>query len=116
MDDALPKFILLIPLNYNDGKKVPKKVVVDFTEKLFALGAGVTIPGTVEGAYRMADGRKQIDHSLQVWIGLKEEYLPELERVVAQLGDELGQESMYLEHTGGMIHFIPPQPPKGGSS
>ncbi len=116
MDESLPKFILLIPLKYNDGREVPKKVLRDFREKLFALGGGFSIAGTVEGAYRMADGTKQIDHSLQIWIGLEEENFPALERAVAELGAELGQESMYLERTGGTIYFIPPQPPGGGSS
>jgi len=116
MDDPLPKFILLVPLNYNDGRDAPKKVLLDFQEKLFALGGGFTIAGTVEGAYRMADGKKQIDHSLQIWIGLNEEFFPDLERAVAELGAELGQESMYLERTGGTIHFIPPKPPKEASS
>ncbi|MEE8452105.1 MAG: hypothetical protein V3R99_09330 [Thermoguttaceae bacterium] len=116
MDEPLPKFVLLIPLNYNDGGEVLKKVILDFKEKLFALGGGFTEAGTVEGAYRMADGKKQIDHSLQIWIGLKEQYVPELEQAVGELGSKLGQESMYLERTGGMIHFIPPRPPTGDSS
>ncbi|NQU22466.1 MAG: hypothetical protein HQ567_14410 [Candidatus Nealsonbacteria bacterium] len=115
MGDSLPKFILLIPLNYNDGREVPKEVLANFREKLFALGGGFSIAGTVEGAYRMADGTKMIDHSLQIWIGLEEEHFAELERAVAELGAELGQESMYLERSGGTIHFIPPQPPSGGS-
>ena len=34
MDDPLPKFILLIPLRYNDGTKVPDEVILDFQEKL----------------------------------------------------------------------------------
>ena len=109
MDDPLQKFILLVPLRYNDGAEVPNQVILDFQEKLFALGGGFTIAGTVEGAYRMADGTKRIDHSLEIWIGLKEEYVPDLEQAVAELGAKLGQESMYLERTGGMIHFIPPQ-------
>ena len=113
MDDPLPKFILLIPLRYNDGREVPNEVILDFQEKLYALGGGFTIAGTVEGAYRMADGTKQIDHSLQIWIGLREECVPELELLVAELGAKLGQESMYLERTGGAIHFIPPRKPGG---
>jgi len=114
MDDPLPKFILLFPLNYNDGRKVPKQVLLDFKEELFVLGAGFTEAGVVKGAYRMADGKTQIDHSLQIWIGLQEECVPELVRLVAELGAKLGQESMYLERSGGLIHFITPQPPKGG--
>lgn len=115
MDDPLPKFILLVPLNYNDGRKVPKKVILDFKAKLFALAGGYTIAGTVEGAYPMADGTK-IEESLQIWIALKEEYVPELKRAVAELGADLGQESMYFERTGSMVDFIPPQPRNGDSS
>jgi len=116
MDDPLPKFILLVPLKYNDGRQVPKKVLLDFQEELYALGGGFTIAGTVEGTYRMADGTKQIDDLLQIWIGLDEEFFPHLERAVAELGAELGQESMYLERTGGTIHFIPPKSAKEGLS
>jgi hypothetical protein len=112
MADPLPKYIVLVPLRYNDGRKVPEEVILEFQERLFAMGCGITTAGVVEGAYRMADGRKQIDHSLQLWIGVKDEYYPELERVVAELGHQLGQESMYLERTGATMHFIPPRSPK----
>lgn len=115
MDDSLPKFILLFPLNYNDGRKVPEKVLLGFKEKLFALAAGYGIAGTVEGAYRMKDGSKQIDDLLQIWIVLKEECVPELKRLVAELCADLGQESMFFERTGSMVEFIPPQPRKGSS-
>ena len=112
MDDALPKFLLLVPLNYNDGTEVPKKVLLDFQEKVFALAGGCTVAGTVEGAYRMADGKKQIDHLLQLWIVLKEEYVAELKQMVGELGARLGQEEMYFERTGSMVSFISPQTPK----
>lgn len=62
----------------------------------------------------MADGTRQTDHLLQFWIGLKEEYVPDLEQAVAELGAKLGQESMYFERTRSTIHFIPPKP--GGES
>lgn len=109
MDEPLPKFILLVPLRYNDGRKVPNEVILDFEDKLYALGGAFTNAGTVQGAYRMADGRKQVDDLLQYWIGLREEYVLELERLVAELGATLGQESMYFERTGSMIGFIPPR-------
>jgi hypothetical protein len=109
MDDSLPKFILLVPLNYNDGTEVPKEIILDFEMELFALGGGCTNAGTVEGAYQMADGSRQVDQLLQLWIGLPEEYVPELETLVGQLGKKLGQESMYFERTGSRITFIPPQ-------
>ena len=116
MDDPLFKFILLVPLCYNDGRKVPKSVILDFEDRLFFLGDGFTDKGTVRGSYRMADGKKQIDHSAEYWIWLKEESIPELKRTVAELGFKLGQESMYLESVPSTLDFVPPQPPKGGSS
>lgn len=114
MDDPLPtRFILLVPLSYNDGTEVSRDVILDFKEKLYALGGGFTDAGTVQGAYQMADGTKQVDDSLQLWIVLQDEYVPELERLVAELGAKLGQESMYLERTRGEVFFIPPQQPGG---
>ncbi len=88
-------------------------MLLDFQERLLVLGGGYTVAGTVQGAYRMADGKTQIDQSLQIWIVLKEEYVSELETVVAQLGTTLGQETMYFERTGGSVDFIAPEPPEG---
>ena len=109
MDEPLPKFVLLIPLNYNDGRGVPNEIILDFQEELFALGGGFTEAGTVKGAYRMEDGRKQVDHSLEIWIMIREEFVSDLKQLVGRLGAKLGQESMYFERTGGTIDFIPPQ-------
>ncbi len=116
MDDPLLKFVLLVPLRYNDGREVPGDVILNLKEKLFSLADGFTDKGTVRGAYRMADGKKQIDQSAEYWIWLKEEYVAELRQVVAELGAKLGQESMYLERTVGTLDFVPPQPRGGGPS
>ncbi len=116
MDDPLSKFIVFVPLYYNDGRKVPRKVILDFEDRLYFLGGAFTDKGTVRGAYRMADGKKQIDHSAEYWIWLKEECTAELRQVVAELGAKLGQETMYLERTAGTLDLVPPQLPKGGSS
>jgi hypothetical protein len=110
MDEPLLKFILLVPLNYNDGTEVPKEIILDFQDKLFLLGGAFTNAGTVKGAYRMEDGSKQVDDSLQLWIGLTDERIADLELLVGRLGARLGQEKMYLERTGSQIHLIPPQP------
>jgi hypothetical protein len=108
MDDPLAKYITLIPLAYNDGSPVTEEVILEFKEQLFALADGWTVAGTVEGAYRMADGKQQIDRSLQFWISIRESRGDELRAVVAELGRRLGQESMYLELTGASVEFVPP--------
>ena len=107
MHPPLPKYLLLVPLQYNNGQPVPESVILDFQENLFSLGGGFTIAGTVKGAYKMADGTRQMDDSLQLWIGIPDDLYPELEWLVGELGTALGQETMYLEKTGGTIHFIP---------
>jgi len=106
--DELQKFVVFVPLRFNDETEVPGDLILDFEEKLFLLGGGFTIAGTVKGAYRMADGKKKIDHSLQYWIGIPPDRVGDLKTIVGDLGDVLGQESMYLEHTGSKIEFVPP--------
>ena len=109
MSGPLQKYVLLVPLCYNDGTPVPNEVILDFQEALFLLGGGFTEAGTVKGAYKMEDGSRQDDESLQIWIGLPDDSAGELEELVAELGEELGQETMYLEKTGSTIQFVPPK-------
>jgi hypothetical protein len=108
MEEPKVKFVLLIPLKYNDGQAVPQEVFKRMRNEIYALFGGLTQAGTVKGAYRMRDGTKKEDESLEVWIGIREEEIPELKNLVARFGAELGQESMYLERTGGTIDFVPP--------
>ena len=108
MEEPKTKYVLLLPLNYNDGRVVPQKVLEGMLDEIFVLAGGYSIAGTVKGAYRMNDGTKQEDDSLQIWIGVWEQEVPELKNMVAKFGKTLGQETMYLERTGGTIDFIPP--------
>ena len=108
MERPTIKFVLLLPLNYNDGRPVPRKVLQRIQDEIFVLAGGFTIAGTVKGAYRMEDGTRQEDESLQIWIGVREEQVSDLEKMVAGFAKTLGQERMYLERTGGAIDFIRP--------
>ena len=56
----------------------------------------------------MKDGTKQVDQSLEIWAAVLEEDVPALKRLVATYAGILGQESMYLERTGGTVEFVPP--------
>ena len=94
----------------NDGTEVDSEVILDFQEQLFVNFNGFTNGGTVEGAYKMADGKKAIDHTTQYWIGIHESKYELLRSLVAELGQKLGQESMYLESTGSTIDFVKPAP------
>lgn len=110
MDASLSKYLVLVPLAYNDGSPVPEETILEFEEQLFLLGGGFTVAGTVRGAYRMADGKKQIDHSLQYWIWVDDGQYENLRSIVSELGGKLGQESMYLERASASLDFVPPPP------
>jgi hypothetical protein len=103
------KAILLIPLTYNDGSRVPEEVLDEIFEALFTLSGGHTLAGTVRGAYRMNDGTKQTDILEQVWVAYEDAAKPALRELVATFCTMLGQEAMYLEFTDSVIELIPPQ-------
>jgi hypothetical protein len=102
------KAILLVPLTYNDGSRIPAAVLDEIYEELFVLSGGHTSAGTVKGAYRMKDGSKQTDVLEQVWVAYEEEDKPVLREVVSRFCSLLGQEAMYLEFTDSVIELIPP--------
>jgi prepilin signal peptidase PulO-like enzyme (type II secretory pathway) len=104
---AKVKYVLLLPLTYNDKSKVPKSVKDQILDELFLLAAGYHIAGVGKGAYRMKSGQKQIDYSLEIWLAVEEDDVPALRQMVARFGAMLGQEAMYLERTGGTVEFIP---------
>jgi hypothetical protein len=104
------KFILLIPLAFNDGSRVPRRMLTDIRDELFVEFAGSTIQGTVEGDYMMSDGAKQTDISQLVWVLVeegREDRVQVLRRTVKKWGRKLGQESMYLERTGSTVELLP---------
>ena len=103
------KAILLIPLTYNDGSRVPQEVLDEIYETLFVLSGGHTSAGTVQGAYRMKDGTKQTDILEQVWVACDEDDKPVLRELVGKFCALLNQESMYLEFTDSVIELIRPQ-------
>ena len=56
----------------------------------------------------MKDGTKKVDESAIIWIGIEEDEEARLKHLVASVARQLGQETIYLERTGGTIEFIPP--------
>lgn len=105
---AKVKYILLLPLTYNDKSKVLKDVKDQMLDELFVLAGGYHIAGAGRGAYRMQSGDKQVDYLLEIWLAIEEDDEAALKALVAKFGAMLGQEAMYLEKTGGVVEFIPP--------
>ena len=99
--------IVLIPLTYNDGTKVPQDVILGIFEEIFAAFDGWTNEGTVKGAYRMQTGQKRVEDLLKVSVVLNESDVPRLEAMVATWCARLGQEAMLLKITDFVIKFVP---------
>ena len=105
MESAI-KFTLLVPLRYNDGRKIPKRLFDLLFADMFKLAGGVTYAHKTKGAYRMADGTKKIDECLSVSIAVEKNDVSELKRLVGRMCATRGQESMYLEQSASEVEFI----------
>lgn len=105
---ARAKYVLLLPMTYNDRSEIPKSVRNQILDELFVLADGYHVAGVGRGAYRMRNGSKQVDDSLEVWVVVDEENVPSLKELVAKVAHMLKQESIYLERTEGSVEFIAP--------
>ena len=112
---AKVKYVMLLPLTYNDKSKVPKEVRDQIEDEIFLLAGGFRYGAAGRGAYRMKSGQKQVDVTQEVWIAVDEQDEPALKEMVGRFAALLGQETIYLERTGGTVEFIPPSPPGGPS-
>jgi len=108
-DDDPKEAIVLIPLTYNDGSKVPQDVLLDIFEEIYTAFHGWTEEGTVKGAYRMQSGQKCVEDLLKVSIVLDQSQVPELEAMVSAWCARLGQETMLLKIADYTIRFVPPR-------
>ena len=104
------KFILLVPLRYNDGTEVSAETLQSIDDDLFILAGGYTVAGEVEGAWKMDDGTRQVDRCAQYWIVIDDDLIEELKALVSGLASLLGQEAMYLERVDGFVEFVEPPP------
>jgi hypothetical protein len=104
----MPRFVLLIPLNYNDGSRVPKKVLNRILDDLYRLAGGYRLAGTGKGAHRMKSGKKQVDVTQEIWVVVPDKDEGELRRLVAGIAQLLEQESIYLERLESSVEFIAP--------
>jgi hypothetical protein len=105
----LQKAILLIPLTYNDGRRIPRGILEGIHQQLVAVSGGYTLAGTVTGAYRMSNGTQQPDVLEQVWVAYSAADRPRLRALAARFCALLEQESIYLEFTDSVIELTPPR-------
>ena len=105
------KCIVLIPLARNDGTPVRPAELRAILRRLLAEFGGYTVAGEVKGGWRAPSGVEYRDRNTEVWVLIERRQLPQLRRLVVEIGQQLGQEAMYLEVTEGVVEIIPvPRP------
>ena len=104
----MKKCFLLLPTNYNDGREVPPSVMVKILEELYTNFGGYSIGGVARGSWRMSDGTKASDSSLQVWVIMGEEKVPLMRDLVKKFAGLLGQEKILFEAMDWAGEFIGP--------
>lgn len=104
----LQKCTILLPTAYNDGTPIPASVLTDMQDRLYSRFGGYTVAGCVTGTYRMVDGTRASDESLEIWVAVPPEQVCELRRQAAYFCGILRQESLYFEVAGGTVELIGP--------
>ena len=102
----MTKYILLVPLEYNDGSAVPYEVLEQVFDNLYCLAGGYYIAGVGEGSYRMDNGDKQMDTCLQVWVAVSTENHVPLLLLIKSFVSLLKQESIYVEKCVSETMFV----------
>jgi len=104
----LKKCLFLLPTTYNDGRVVPSAVMDGILEELYVNFGGYSITGIATGTWRMKDGTKARDRSLQVWVIMEEEKVPVMRDLMKKYARILGQEKMLFEAMDWAGEFIGP--------
>lgn len=105
----MKKCLFLIPTSYNDGKEIPSDVMSEIFDELFAEFGSYSVAGTTEGAWRLEDGTKVKDKSLNVWIVMDDEKVAILKKFIKKLARILKQEAIYFEVMDWTGEFIGPE-------
>lgn len=109
----------LVPLRYNDKRKVPIAYFDELEDILIDEFNGWRVEGRIEGkglrssikgAYRMADGSTAYDEVLKYFVAVKPGDIPRLRRVLRKCAADLGQESICFGVTQSQIEFIESDP------
>jgi hypothetical protein len=101
------KIITLIPLNYNNGERIPIQEYREFEDELLRINGGFSIDGITAGSW-MDNNELFRDRSRKYIIATQDEKVEEIRQAVIRMGKRLEQRAMYFEtiHEGN-VEFIP---------
>ena len=92
------KWTTLIPTRRNNGSKVSDREISRITSRIWTQFGGATVEGPVKGRWvDPKDGRSYSDECLRVTVVCDNDRIAEAERLVREIGEQLGQKTMYFE-------------------
>jgi hypothetical protein len=105
------KFTTLIPVRFNDGKKVPVRQLTQFIRDLASQFGGCSDEGITKGQWiDPADAVHYHDECMRVSVVCDRVMLEDARAVVVRIGQALRQRAMYFEvrdYDGVQILEIP---------
>lgn len=100
------KIITLIPLNYNDGQRIPIQEYRVFEDEMLQITGGFSIDGITAGSW-MDNNELYRDRSRKYIIAADDDKVEAVRQAVIRMGKRLKQKSMYFETIHqGTIEFI----------
>jgi hypothetical protein len=85
---------------------VPETELRGILAQLLEEFGGYTIAGEVEGGWRSPEGNVYRDRNTQIWLAIDRSRIAKLRRVLRDIGNQLGQEAMYLEIGTGSVEIV----------
>ena len=109
----MDKYVILLPVHYNDGSLVPAPDIDAVIDEFYRLSGGYTLEGFVKGAYRMKSGRKQEDELLRVSVAVPPELEDDLRAIVRRVCRQFRQECIWFEKSNSVIELVESDPAQG---
>lgn len=100
------QFATYLPTTFNDGRKVPRKVLIEIRDEASRLFGGYTLSGPVMGNWRNDSGEVFNDRSYLLTVVCDDSLRAEAEAFVIRTGVTLKQEAMYFELRNSEVHFL----------
>jgi hypothetical protein len=106
------KFTTLIPVRFNDGRRVPRRRLATFMRQFAEQFGGCSEEGITKGQWVDPEDAVHFhDESIRVSVVCDRVMLDEARAAVVRIGQELKQRAMYFEvrdYDGVQILEIPP--------
>lgn len=98
-------YSVYVPLNYNNSSRVETEKLLEIQHMFIKQFGGLTVKGPWKGFW-IDDEKCYCDSVLEFVIAIQPDRIDDMRRVVIEVGQMLGQKSMYLEYRDTDVEFL----------